>query len=329
MGFAYGEDSQEVSRKVQALPHEGYGQTWAKTILIGEHSVVYGHPALALPLHSLKMQAWATPIASGQQAQLEALDYSGSLEESGGTFGGLKRAVEVTLNFLHHPQQAFNIRTQSDFPAGRGLGSSAAASGAVIRAILDAYDVEVSREQLLDLTNQAEKITHGHPSGLDAATTSGLKPVRLAAGSMSTIQPQGDAYLVIADTGVVGSTKEAVEGVRSRFQEDPTGVGQLMDSLGEQSEAAIRDLENGQMESLGHRMNEAQVLLNALQIGHPKLDLLVETARSCGALGAKLTGGGLGGCVLALASTKEDADRISKALRSDGAQQVWLHQMVA
>ncbi|BDR52249.1 mevalonate kinase [Bombiscardovia nodaiensis] len=310
-------------------PREGYGQTWAKTILIGEHSVVYGHPALALPLHELKMQAWAAPAAPDETPRLHALDYDGPLEQSGERFGGLRRAVEVTLKFLGHSGQGFHIRTVSDFPAGRGLGSSAAASGAVVRALLDAYQVDASQEDILNLTNEAEKITHGHPSGLDAATTAGEQPVELSAGNMRSVQPHGAGYLVIADTGVAGSTKEAVEGVRSRLQADPDGVGQLLDSLGQEAQEAIGDLEEGQMEPLGEHMNQAQDLLNALQIGHPQLDHLVEAARSEGALGAKLTGGGLGGCMLALAADEESADRISQALKDSGAKQVWAHQLVA
>ncbi|BDR53995.1 mevalonate kinase [Bombiscardovia apis] len=309
--------------------HEGYGQTWAKAILMGEHSVVYGHPALALPLHDLQMRAWAQPIASDQEPQLSALDYEGPLSESGELFGGLRRAVEVTLDFLGHSDQRFSIRTESDFPAGRGLGSSAAASGAVVRALLDAYDVRASHEQLLELTNQAEKITHGHPSGLDAATTSGELPVELERGAMRTVQLRGNGYLVIADTGVAGSTREAVEGVRSRLEAKPEVVEQLLESLGDQARSAIGNLETGQMEPLGASMNQAQELLNALQVGHAQLDALVSAARSAGALGAKLTGGGLGGCMLALAANESDAQRISEALLAAGAQEVWTHHMVA
>ncbi|RBP98949.1 mevalonate kinase [Bifidobacterium xylocopae] len=311
------------------LPREGYGRTWAKTILIGEHAVVYGHPALALPLHSLRMQAWARPAAQGEESSLRALDYEGPLAGSGDRFGGLRRAVAVTLDYLGHPDQGFDIRTQSDFPAGRGLGSSAAASGAVVRALLDAYDVEASDDRILELTNQAEKVTHGHPSGLDAATTSGQDPVRLEHGHMRTVRPQGAAYLVIADTGVAGSTKEAVEGVRDRLEADPDGVGRLMDALGEHADRAIADLEAGRMEPLGAHMNRAQELLDDLQVGHPTLDRLVEAARAEGALGAKLTGGGLGGCMLALAADDGDADRIGAALKEQGALQVWVHQLVA
>ncbi|AKV55840.1 mevalonate kinase [Bifidobacterium actinocoloniiforme DSM 22766] len=314
---------------VLGLPHEGYGRTWAKAILIGEHSVVYGHPALALPLHSLRMQAWAAPATEGEEPQLSALDYEGPLAGSGERFGGLRRAVEVTLNYLGTTGQGFHIRTESDFPAGRGLGSSAAASGAVVRALLDAYDAAVSDEDILRLTNQAEQVTHGHPSGLDAATTSGQGPVRLEQGAMRTVRPRGAAYLVIADTGVAGSTKEAVEGVRGRLEADPDGVGRLMDELGNQAAAAIADLEAGRMEPLGDHMNQAQELLDALQVGHPTLDKLVQEARSNGALGAKLTGGGLGGCMLALAADGDDADRIGQALKAQGAQQVWVHRLVA
>ncbi|RBP97977.1 mevalonate kinase [Bifidobacterium aemilianum] len=319
------------------LPHSGYGQTWAKTILMGEHSVVYGHPALALPLRDLKMQAWVTPVSQGSEPMLKALDYEGPLEASGDRFAGLRRALEVTLDFVEQKgygpraEHGFSIRTVSDFPAGRGLGSSAAAAGAVIHAILDAYDamVRVSREQLLSLTNQAEIVTHGHPSGLDAATTSGQDPVLFDHGNMEEISLHGSGYLVIADTGVAGSTKEAVEGVRSSYEKDPARIGGILSSLGDQASAAIKDLESGAMSRLGGRMDQAQILLDSLNVGHPTLDRLVGVARSCGALGAKLTGGGLGGCMLALAPDAACADRIRAGLTDQGATEVWIHQMAA
>ena len=115
---------------------KGQGRTWAKAILLGEHSVVYGHPAVAVPLHDLQMQATATPVSG--PSTLNSLGYHGPMDESGSHFACVVRAFDAAREFAGCPGQCFEITTHSDFPHERGLGSSAAAAGAVIRAVLDA-----------------------------------------------------------------------------------------------------------------------------------------------------------------------------------------------
>ena len=150
--------------------HEGHGRTWAKAILLGEHSVVYGHPAVAMPLHDLQMRATAAPVTG--PSILRSLDYSGPMGDSGPGFACIARAFEAAREFSGRMDQSFEIVTTSDFPHERGMGSSAAAAGAVIRAVLDACGREASADELFALTQMAEQIAHDRPSGLDAAATS-------------------------------------------------------------------------------------------------------------------------------------------------------------
>ncbi|WEV41847.1 mevalonate kinase [Bifidobacterium sp. ESL0682] len=351
------------------MVHMGYGETWAKVILMGEHSVVYGYPAVAAPLLSLKMRAWVTPVeqehvevVSGQARHsvisdfrhsdddlslssklepsrsfssqshvgtLKALNYEGSLSDAGSRFGGLERAVKVATEFASHPALTFDVVTDSSFPAGRGMGSSAASAGAVIRAILDACDVKASEQEILRLTNEAEVITHGNPSGLDAATTCSRDLVAFESGDIEKMSVDMPAYLVIADSGIAGSTREAVGNVHKQDEQDHARVKSIMDELGELARASETDLELGAVRMLGKSMNRAHELLDELNVSHPLVNHLVEAARAAGASGAKMTGGGLGGCLIALAADAETAKNVKRTLLHEGAREVWIHSLSA
>ncbi|PZU31723.1 MAG: mevalonate kinase [Actinomyces sp.] len=305
---------------------EGHGRTWAKAILLGEHSVVYGHPAVAMPLHDLQMRATATPTTG--PSMLHSLGYSGPMGSSRPGFACIVRAFEAAREFSGRMDQSFEVTTRSDFPHERGLGSSAAAAGAVIRAVLDACGRAASTDELFALTQMAEQVAHGRPSGLDAAATCSPCPIRFQGGRMQPLtQRIQDARLVIADSGVHGSTREAVGGLRERYEEDPDGVGPLIAALGRLARVGIAALDDGDAQALGSAMNHAHEVLAQLELSLPVLDRLTDAARGAGALGAKLTGGGLGGCVIALADGEEAAGRIRGALESAGAPAAWIYQM--
>ena len=305
---------------------EGRGRTWAKVILLGEHSVVYGHPAVALPLHDLRMRATAVPVPG--PSRLCSLDYRGPIDRSGPRFACVARAFDKAREFSGRLGQSFEITTRSDFPHARGLGSSAAASGAVIRAVLDACRRDASADELFALTQMAERVAHGNPSGLDAAATSSSSPIRFQGGRMRPVSQRiAHAHLVIADSGVQGSTREAVSGLRRRYEQDAEGVGPLIDGLGALARTAITALHDGDAPALGEAMNRAHTVLAGLDLSLPVLDRLVGAARRAGALGAKLTGGGLGGCVIALTGSEGAADRVRSARRRAGAPAAWTHRM--
>ena len=305
---------------------EGHGRTWAKAILLGEHSVVYGHPAVAMPLHDLQMRATATPVTG--RSVLHSLDYSGPMSSSGPGFACIVRAFEAAREFSGHLEQPFEIVTTSDFPHERGLGSSAAAAGADIRAVLDACRREASADEFFALTQMAEQIAHGKPSGLDAAATSSPNPIRFQGGQMRPLTQRIEgARLVIADSGIHGRTREAVGGLRERYEKDPDGIGPGINRLGELAQVGIAALDDGDAQALGSAMNEAHEVLARLELSLPVLDRLTTAARDAGALGSKLTGGGLGGCVIALADGEAAADRIRGALEGAGAPAAWIYQI--
>ena len=305
---------------------EGHGQTWAKAILLGEHSVVYGHPAVALPLQDLRMRATATPTSGA--STLSSLDYSGPVNQAGARFASVARAFEVAREFSGCLDQAFEIVTVSDFPHERGLGSSAAAAGAIIRSVLDASEREAGADELFALTQMAEQIAHGKPSGLDAAATCSPCPIRFQGGQMRPLSQRIDnASLVIADSGVHGSTREAVGGLRRRYENDPDNIGPRINRLGALTQSAITALDQADAPALGAAMDEAHTLLSELRLSLPILDDLTDAARNAGALGAKLTGGGLGGCVIALVAGEPTTRRVRAALERAGAPQTWSYRM--
>ncbi|WP_420099528.1 mevalonate kinase [Corynebacterium sp.] len=298
----------------------------AKVILFGEHSVVYGYPAVAVPLHNLHMTATversATPTAP---STLNCLDWHGPLDAAPAQLTSVVEAVEVATGFAGHPDTGLHVTTQADFPPERGLGSSAAAAGAVIRAVLDAYDVQASPQQLFDLTQEAERIAHGHPSGLDALTTASSAPVYFRDGAGTALDMNLTAWIVIADSGAQGSTRETVGDVRRGYETSPAQVGALLDQLGAIAEGAAEDLRTGDVSALGEKMDDAHRLLAELGVSDDRLDAMTGAARDAGAVGAKLTGGGRGGCIIALARTADDAARIADSLTGAGASGTWIY----
>lgn len=317
-------------RRSFVTPHVGLGQTAAKIILFGEHSVVYGYPAIAMPLRSLRMTARSEPDdgAAGQSI-LTSLGWSGPMKDAPSHFASVLRAVDVGREFVGRPGVPIHITTASDFPQQRGLGSSAAAAGAVIRAILDSYGASATPEQLFELTQEAERIAHGRPSGLDAVTTSADSPVHFEAGVTTKLDFDLGAWIVIADSGIEGSTRETVGHVRSLFENSPATTRPRLARLGAITGEAVEGLRTRDIEGLGARMTEAHGLLGELGVSIPKLDALVSAAQEAGAVGGKLTGGGGGGCVIALARSGEDARRIEDAMVAAGAQAAWTHAPLA
>ena len=344
----------------------GYGETCAKVILFGEHSVVYGYSAIALPLKNLRMRATVTgcDLAGGETAYCETcetcetgktcatcetatcktcadyktsipqnfdslitlscLDFTGKLSEVPQRFNSVRTAIHAALEFSGRVGDSLHVATESDFPPERGLGSSAASAGAVIRAILDYYKIRASENEIFALTQSAECVAHGRSSGLDATATSASWPVLFSSGEFSRMEINMRAWLILADSGCKGMTRVTVDALRARMDAKPDAVKNQLDELGAIANQAAEDLALGRAADMGARMTRAHRILADLGVSTPQLDKLVQTACDYGALGAKLTGGGGGGCVIALADTEAAAERVSEALRAAGACGTWI-----
>ncbi|WP_448851548.1 mevalonate kinase [Corynebacterium sp. 335C] len=311
-----------------AEPAEGgarrsaWGEAHAKAILLGEHSVVYGRPAIAVPVPTLRTVARVDaepdgPILLGLDGDVIEI---GELPERLASIG---EAVRITLRRFGLPESGVLIRLRSGIPASAGLGGSAAVAHAVVEAIRDYAGGELTEKERFDLVQAAERIAHGSPSGLDATATRADLPVHFRDGETTPLPVGARMWIVLGDTGVRGSTSLAVAKVRGYVESRPERGGELLDRLGDLTEAAAGDLARGDVAALGRRMDGAQVALDELGVGHPALTDLVEAARGAGAAGAKLTGSGCGGCVLALADSAEAAERVAHAMTAANAVATW------
>ena len=288
---------------------KGVGKAHSKIILMGEHSVVYGYPALALPLNNIEVTCQVFP--SEKPWTLYEQDT-------------LSMAVFACLE--HLGKQGAQIRCQVDsmVPEKRGMGSSAAVSIAAIRAVFDYFEEALDYETLEILANRAEMIAHMNPSGLDAKTCLSDQPIRFIKNvGFTELEMNLSAYLVIADTGVYGHTREAIQVVQSKGK-DALPFLHALGELTQQAEDAIRQKD---AEKLGQIFSQAHLHLKEIGVSSPEADSLVATALSHGALGAKMSGGGLGGCIIALVANLGQAQELAKRLEEKGAVQTWIESL--
>lgn len=334
------------------------GQASGKLILMGEHSVVYGQPAIALPFAGVGVTATVSP--SNHPLSVACDFYRGVAYAMPEVLRSLKHAIHLSLqtieelglntSFVHQrTRQVFinneltladasfsksphlHIEIDSTIPAERGMGSSAAVAVAVTRGLFNYFGQELSEQNLWRIVQEAETIAHGNPSGIDTATTSGTRPIYYIKDQvMDTMEMNMDAVLVVADSGKTGHTLEAVQAVKTLLdQEKLKGKSLLIEEsihdLGRLTNQAKDALENNLPNRLGDLMNQAHERLQNLTISNDQLDSLVARARQAGALGAKLTGGGRGGCMIALAANMDQATTIAQELSLAGASQTWHH----
>jgi len=285
------------------VKQQGIGTSHAKIILMGEHSVVYGQPAIALPLPSVQLSVTLSSRQDNQRI-IKSRYYHGSLENLPSSMIGIKKLIDTLSARFNDQETGWDLKIESQLPAERGMGSSAASAIAIIRAFFDYYDEPLDRTLLLQLADVEEQITHRSPSGLDAATVSSDKPLFYVKGRIGVpIEMNLDASLVIADTGKKGATKEAILAVKDELKNNNEKAEEHIKHLGELVNQTKDYLVQNDIVKLGDALNFAQTDLAALNVSDPSLDHLIHVARDNGALGAKLTGGGRGGCMIALMQT--------------------------
>ena len=294
----------------------------AKTILVGEHAVVYGQPAIAIPVADLRAFAEVTPGSGGLRITAADLDLPVNLdsEQVDHALALTARLVLKTLN-ASPPDVTINIR--SDIPISSGLGSGAAVSTALARALCGVLQRQLDAADLNALIYEVEKIHHGTPSGIDNTVIVYERPVYFIRDQpLETLNIGTPFTLLIGDTGKGASTRAAVAGVRQLYERDPQGVQPLLDQIGALVRQARAAVESGDATALGGLMRRNHDLLRDLTVSSPELDALVSAATNAGALGAKLSGGGRGGNMIALV-TPETREPVAAALLAAGAVHVY------
>jgi mevalonate kinase len=298
-----------------------------KVILVGEHAVVYGRPAVAIPVFQVQARVTVEAGDAGQGMVIVAADLGRTFVAGRGEADPEVRPLEAAvLGVLHHlrlpPEHDLTITVNSTIPIARGLGSGAAVATAMVRAVGLHFSVQLGAEEVSRLVYEVERLHHGTPSGIDNTVIVYERPVYFVRGEdVETFPVSRPLQLVIADTGVASSTRAVVEWVRTAWEHSSARYEAFFDDVGNISRAARRAIEMGDEESLGRRMDENHRLLQEMGVSSPQLDSLTEAAKHSGALGAKLSGAGRGGNMIALV-TPERRESVERALISEGAQSV-------
>jgi mevalonate kinase len=300
------------------------GRAPGKIILCGEHAVVYGRPAIAAPVFRLQAEAVVYPDPEGV-CRVEAPDLGRQLVvATAGENDPLARLVRLLCAALDQPLPPWRVVVRSEIPIASGLGSGAAVATAMARALLAAFGREWSAAAVSALVYEVEKLHHGTPSGIDNTVIAYGQPVWFVRGQPPLPFATGAPLdLLIGDTGVASPTRLTVSDVRRGWEADPARFEALFDRIGAIVYAAREAIAVGDRPRLGALLNANQEALAALGVSSPELERLCAAARAAGAWGAKLSGGGRGGNMIALV----DPDRrepVTTALLTAGARRVVL-----
>lgn len=277
----------------------------AKTILFGEHAVVYGEPAIAIPLSNLRTIAELYPNHREFRIISEKIclnkTYKELIPES-----GLQRLLDLlmqTFSFKVLPPDTLVIR--SDIPVASGLGSGAALSVAVIRAFSLYYRKIITDEQVNDIAFEIEKIYHGTPSGIDNTVIAFEQPIIFSKkqGFKSLSADISRFPLLVIDSGIRSRTIDVVSDVKANYEQNQSYIREI----GSLIPAAETALKSANIKETGYLMNKNQELLQRINVSCPELDEMIGFGLKNGAIGGKLTGAGRGGNILILAENAEQA----------------------
>ena len=281
----------------------GEGTASAKVILLGEHFVVHGVPALSLPVPTLTVRVRLS-VGGGAPAP------------------GRSEHVAACLAICHErlggpSPEAVTVDAAGEVPVSAGLGSSAALAVATARAWCALAGVEPTEARLRGVADACERLAHGNPSGIDVSTVLAQRPLRFVRGAGAAPLPVGGGLgLLVLDSGEPGRTRETVAHVAALREADPADWEARADLAGALVTRGERALAAGEASELGAVMNQVHELLGGLGVSTPALEAAAAAARAAGADGAKLTGGGGGGCVVAVCAAAARAVVAERAAAS-------------
>lgn len=313
----------------------GEGSGFGKTILFNEHFVVYGIPAIASAIGNrtiATVERTDDLAPSGDEGSMSGNgwvlqdDRQANPGYKTEKFEHQKESIELVLKAagFDAAQNNIKITLAGDLKAVGGVGASAAVCVSIARALNDEFKLGFGDNKINEIAYEGEKAYAGNPSGIDntASTFGGLlwfvKNLEGGANTMDLLTVEKPIDIVLGNTGITANTKAAVAGVRERKGQNPEKYAEFFKSAEGLVEKAKMALEEYDLEKVGKYMNENHELLQEIGVSHPKLDELVQIARENGALGAKMTGGGLGGYMLALTPRKELQDKVAATMEAAG-----------
>ncbi len=295
------------------------GKGYGKCILFNEHFVVYNIPSIV------------SAIGDYTLATVEATESGGVrlIDDRPATPGYKEGKMEHQKDSLHRileamdvdPDENLKITLGGTLYCASGVGASAASCTAIARALNQHFDMGLDHDEINDIAYEGEKGYHGTPSGVDnaASTYGGL--IWFVRGEENTFEPislKEPVEIVMGNTGKVANTKAAVAGVKERKEKYCERYDEIFKKARSLAHDAREALEAQDIEKVGDLMNCNHSLLQDIEVSDEELDMLVDTARSTGAVGAKMTGGGLGGYMVALTPGKELQEKVAKAIEDKG-----------
>jgi mevalonate kinase len=299
-----------------------------KIILFGEHAVVHGRPAVAVPVTQVHANVKVTDAArAGIWIHAPNVDLDAELNSLPSDHPLAAVIHNLLFSLGISPFPPLDIRINSTIPVASGLGSGAAVSVALIRALSSYLGHKMTDEQVSAFAFEIEKLHHGTPSGIDNTVITYARPVYfMKRHPIETVKVGEPFTLVIGDTGIPAPTKQSVGDVRKLWLKNPNRLEMVFDEVGQIALMARRIIECGHTDLLGDLMDQNHAFLQEMTVSSPELDKLVRAARKAGALGAKLSGGGRGGNMIAL--IKPDlAEPVSRALLEAGAKRTIVTQV--
>ena len=301
----------------------GIGKGYGKTILFGEHFVVYGLPSIVSALGAYTTADVKIVKGSGWTVNDQRPATPGYKEQK------YIEAMQSIANIINHlkvdiENQRLEISFAGDLIAASGVGASAAQCTSLARALSETLNLNLDDEKINEVAYEGEKAYHGTPSGIDntASTYGGLiwfvRNLGAGKNTMNLLQSPRKMLIVIANSGITALTTEVVADVRRLRDENPEKIEKIFGEYKKLVEAAKRALLKGDIATVGNLMNRNHKMLQQITVSGEINDELVEIALENGAIGAKLTGTGRGGLVIGLAENEDIQEKIVNVMVEKG-----------
>ena len=312
---------QNLIKKEPIVTDEFDAVTPGKAILLGEHSVVYGRHAIAVPI-PLNIRVKIEEANDGVLLMIPSWGVEYYLDKKPEERQSFEKPAALILEKMNLSNVGMKIEVFSDVPRGMGLGGSAVLAVSIIKALNHHYKMGLSEQEINEMAYESEKIAHGNPSGIDNTIATYGYPLIYRKGEKTLkerLQIKEPLDLVLAFSKSEGLTAKTVAHVRTQWKSNQEMYEGVFDDIDAIVLNGIQAIQENDLKQLGELMNFNQGLLNTLQVSTPELERMIHIARDAGAFGAKLTGGGGGGAMIAVSDNPEE---IIEAFDNDGFQSI-------